>query len=56
VESALDHIRLLEEHDFREYKVASKGVGPVPGRRPPTSSSPRPVDCPLHLGITEAAG
>ena len=24
VESALDHIRILEEHDFREYKVAVK--------------------------------
>src|SRR3546814_14408041 len=24
VESALDHIRLLEDHDFRNYKVAVK--------------------------------
>ena len=34
VESALDHIRILEDHDFREYKVAVKASDRVPrGRR-----------------------
>ena len=33
VESALDHIRLLEDHDFREYKVAVKASRRVPRRR-----------------------
>ena len=33
VESALDHIRILEDHDFRNYKVAVKASRPVPRRR-----------------------
>src|SRR5688500_11845281 len=55
VESALDHIRLLEDHDFREYKVAVKAsdvflaVSAYKGLA-------EAVDCPLHLGITEAGG
>ncbi|MBW4331661.1 flavodoxin-dependent (E)-4-hydroxy-3-methylbut-2-enyl-diphosphate synthase [Stakelama sp. CBK3Z-3] len=55
VESALDHIRILEEHDFREYKVAVKAsdvflaVAAYQGLAEAT-------DCPLHLGITEAGG
>jgi (E)-4-hydroxy-3-methylbut-2-enyl-diphosphate synthase len=55
VESALDHIRLLEEHDFREYKVAVKASDvflAVAAYQELASQ----VDCPLHLGITEAGG
>ena len=34
VESALDHIRILEDHDFREYQGRGEGVRRVPrGRR-----------------------
>jgi len=55
VESALDHIRILEEHDFREYKVAVKASDvflAVAAYHQLASQ----VDCPLHLGITEAGG
>ncbi|ABQ68485.1 4-hydroxy-3-methylbut-2-en-1-yl diphosphate synthase [Rhizorhabdus wittichii RW1] len=55
VESALDHIKLLQDHDFHEYKVAVKAsdvflaVSAYMGLA-------EAVDCPLHLGITEAGG
>jgi len=55
VESALDHIKLLQDHDFHEYKVAVKAsdvflaVAAYQGLADAT-------DCPLHLGITEAGG
>ena len=55
VESALDHIRILEDHDFREYKVAVKASDlflAVAAYQQLASQ----VDCPLHLGITEAGG
>jgi (E)-4-hydroxy-3-methylbut-2-enyl-diphosphate synthase len=55
VESALDHIKLLQDHDFHEFKVAVKAsdvflaVAAYMGLA-------EAVDCPLHLGITEAGG
>ena len=55
VESALDHIKLLQDHDFHEFKVAVKAsdvflaVAAYQGLA-------EAVDCPLHLGITEAGG
>ena len=55
IESALDHIKLLQDHDFHEYKVAVKAsdvflaVAAYHGLA-------EAVDCPLHLGITEAGG
>lgn len=55
IESALDHIRLLQDHDFHEFKVAVKAsdvflaVAAYHGLADA-------VDCPLHLGITEAGG
>ena len=55
VESALDHIKLLEDHDFREYKVAVKASDlflAVAAYQQLADA----VDCPLHLGITEAGG
>jgi (E)-4-hydroxy-3-methylbut-2-enyl-diphosphate synthase len=55
VESALDHIRILEDHGFREYKVAVKASDvflAVAAYHQLASA----VDCPLHLGITEAGG
>ena len=33
VESALDHISILQDHDFHEYKVGGEGVRRVPRRR-----------------------
>mgnify|MGYP003582506080 FL=1 len=55
VESALDHIRLLEDHDFREYKVAVK-ASDVFLAVAAYHQLADAVDCPLHLGITEAGG
>jgi (E)-4-hydroxy-3-methylbut-2-enyl-diphosphate synthase len=55
VESALDHIRILEDHGFRDYKVAVKASDvflAVAAYQQLASD----VDCPLHLGITEAGG
>ncbi|EIZ79115.1 (E)-4-hydroxy-3-methylbut-2-enyl-diphosphate synthase [Novosphingobium sp. Rr 2-17] len=55
VESALHHIKLLQDHDFHEFKVAVKAsdvflaVAAYQGLA-------EAVDCPLHLGITEAGG
>ena len=55
VESALDHIRLLEDQDFREYKVAVK-ASDVFLAVAAYMQLAETVDCPLHLGITEAGG
>jgi len=55
IESALDHIKLLQDHDFHDFKVAVKAsdvflaVAAYHGLA-------EAVDCPLHLGITEAGG
>jgi (E)-4-hydroxy-3-methylbut-2-enyl-diphosphate synthase len=55
VESALDHIRLLEDHDFRAYKVAVKASDHFLAVAAYHQLA-ETVDCPLHLGITEAGG
>ena len=55
VESALDHIRLLEDHDFREYKVAVKASDHFLAVAAYHQLADA-VECPLHLGITEAGG
>jgi (E)-4-hydroxy-3-methylbut-2-enyl-diphosphate synthase len=55
VESALDHIRILEDHDFREYKVAVK-ASDVFLAVAAYQQLAEAVDCPLHLGVTEAGG
>jgi (E)-4-hydroxy-3-methylbut-2-enyl-diphosphate synthase len=55
VESALDHIRILEDHGFREYKVAVK-ASDVFLAVAAYQQLADVVDCPLHLGITEAGG
>ena len=55
VESALDHIRLLEDHDFRNYKVAVKASDLFLAVAAYQQLGDA-VDCPLHLGITEAGG
>ena len=55
VESALDHIRILEDHGFDNYKVAVKASDlflAVAAYHQLAET----VDCPLHLGITEAGG
>ena len=55
VESALDHIKLLQAHDFHEYKVAVKASDVFLAVAAYMQLS-EAVDCPLHLGITEAGG
>jgi (E)-4-hydroxy-3-methylbut-2-enyl-diphosphate synthase len=55
VESALDHIRILEDHGFSEYKVAVK-ASDVFLAVAAYHALADAVDCPLHLGITEAGG
>ena len=55
VESALDHIKLLQDHDFHEYKVAVK-ASDVFLAVASYMQLAEAVDCPLHLGITEAGG
>jgi (E)-4-hydroxy-3-methylbut-2-enyl-diphosphate synthase len=55
VESALDHIKLLQDHDFHEYKVAVK-ASDVFLAVAAYMQLAEVVDCPLHLGITEAGG
>jgi (E)-4-hydroxy-3-methylbut-2-enyl-diphosphate synthase len=53
VESALHHAALLEEHDFREYKISVKASDvflTVAAYQALTEAT----DAPLHLGVTEA--
>ncbi|WP_420559787.1 flavodoxin-dependent (E)-4-hydroxy-3-methylbut-2-enyl-diphosphate synthase [Tepidicaulis sp.] len=55
VESALDHVRVLEENDFREYKISVK-ASDIFLTVAAYQALAEAVDCPLHLGITEAGG
>jgi (E)-4-hydroxy-3-methylbut-2-enyl-diphosphate synthase len=55
VESALSHARILDDNDFHEYKISVKASDPflaVAAYR----ALAQAIDCPLHLGITEAGG
>jgi (E)-4-hydroxy-3-methylbut-2-enyl-diphosphate synthase len=55
VESALDHIKLLQDRDFHEFKVAVKASDLFLAAAAYQQLA-EAVDCPLHLGITEAGG
>jgi len=55
VESALDHIKLLQDQDFHDYKVAVKASDVFLAVAAYMQLADA-VDCPLHLGITEAGG
>ncbi len=55
VESAMDHIKLLQDHDFHEFKVAVKASDFFLAVSAYQQLAEM-VDCPLHLGITEAGG
>jgi (E)-4-hydroxy-3-methylbut-2-enyl-diphosphate synthase len=55
VESAMDHIKLLQDHDFHEFKVAVKASDLFLAVAAYQQLA-EVVDCPLHLGITEAGG
>jgi (E)-4-hydroxy-3-methylbut-2-enyl-diphosphate synthase len=53
VESALNHARILQDHDFHEFKISVKASDPfltVAAYQMLAEA----IDCPLHLGVTEA--
>ncbi len=53
VESALLHTAILEEHDFREYKISVK-ASDVFLTAAAYQALAEATDAPLHLGVTEA--
>ena len=55
VESAMDHVRILEDHGFRDYKISVKASDVFLAVAAYTQLASE-LDCPLHLGITEAGG
>ncbi len=55
VDSALYHVSLLEEHGFRDYKISVK-ASDVFMSVAAYQLLAAAVDCPLHIGITEAGG
>ncbi|TQS72484.1 flavodoxin-dependent (E)-4-hydroxy-3-methylbut-2-enyl-diphosphate synthase [Rhodobacteraceae bacterium] len=55
VESALDHIKLLEDNDFHEFKISCK-ASDVFLAAAAYQSLAEATDAPIHLGITEAGG
>ena len=55
VESGLDHIRILEDNDFHEYKISVK-ASDVFLSAAAYHALADATDAPLHLGITEAGG
>jgi (E)-4-hydroxy-3-methylbut-2-enyl-diphosphate synthase len=53
VESALNHARILQDHDFHEFKISVKASDlflTVAAYNLLADA----IDCPLHLGVTEA--
>lgn len=55
VESGLDHIRILEDNDFHEFKISVK-ASDVFMSAAAYHSLADATDAPIHLGITEAGG
>ena len=55
VESGLDHIRLLQDNDFHEFKISCK-ASDVFLAAAAYQSLAEATDAPIHLGITEAGG
>ncbi|EAP89897.1 MAG: 4-hydroxy-3-methylbut-2-en-1-yl diphosphate synthase [Oceanicaulis sp.] len=55
VESALNHARILEDLDFREYKISVK-ASDVFLTVAAYQALAEATDAPLHLGVTEAGG
>jgi (E)-4-hydroxy-3-methylbut-2-enyl-diphosphate synthase len=53
VESALSHARILQDHDFHEFKISVK-ASDVFMTVAAYQMLAEAVDCPLHLGVTEA--
>lgn len=55
VESGLDHIKLLQDHDFHEFKISVK-ASDVFLAAAAYQQLADATDAPIHLGITEAGG
>jgi len=55
VESAMDHARILDDHDFRDYKISVK-ASDVFMTMAAYQKLADVTDAPLHLGVTEAGG
>ena len=55
VESALDHARILQDHDFHAFKISVKASDPFLTVAAYQQLSDA-IDCPLHVGVTEAGG
>ncbi len=55
VESGLDHIRILQDNDFHEYKISVK-ASDVFMAAAAYQQLAEATDAPIHLGITEAGG
>ena len=53
VESALSHARILQDHDFHEFKISVK-ASDVFLTVAAYHALSEAIDCPLHLGVTEA--
>ena len=53
VESALNHARILQDHDFHEFKISVKASDPFMTVAAYQQLA-EAIDCPLHLGVTEA--
>ena len=55
VESALNHAKILQDHDFHEFKISVKASDVFLAVAAYHGLS-EAIDCPLHIGITEAGG
>jgi len=55
VESALNHAKILQDNDFHEFKISVK-ASDIFLAVAAYNALAEAIDCPLHLGITEAGG
>ena len=55
VESALEHAKILQDNDFHEFKISVK-ASDVFLAVAAYHQLAEVIDCPLHIGITEAGG
>ncbi len=55
IESGLDHIRILQDNDFHEFKISAK-ASDVFLAAAAYQGLAEATDAPIHLGITEAGG
>jgi (E)-4-hydroxy-3-methylbut-2-enyl-diphosphate synthase len=55
VKSGMDHIKILQDHDFHEFKISVK-ASDVFMAAAAYQALAEATDAPIHLGITEAGG